>query len=182
VAAAAAVDALRVSPITPPLRLETWFNFPGEFGFGLPRNFVVPSPAVTRVWESGNGPALICVEDPEAPDYPNFFLMVQRNNAIARQEGNSIWASAVMPNKFRSGLQRKGIIVSRGPEPMLVGGDPAVFYVQSGVDAGIETRNWVVMVAHRGKGYDVTMFVKAGAEGRYSDAFLTALGSWNWAS
>lgn len=180
-AAAAAVDALRVSPITPPLRPVSWFSFPGELSFGLPRNFAVPSPAVTRVWEGGNGPALLCVEDPDAPDYPVFFLMVQRNNVIARQEGNSIWVTAVMADKFRNGLRRKGIIVSRGPEPILVGGAPAVFYVQSGADAGVETRNWVAMVAHRGKGYDVTMFVKASAEDRYSNAFLTALGSWSWA-
>ncbi len=32
------------------------------------------------------------------------------------------------------------------------------------------------MVSRRGKGYDETMFVKASAEVRYADAFLTAIG------
>lgn len=179
-AAAAAVDALRVSPITPPLQPESWFSFPNEFSFGLPRNFAVPSPQVVRVWEGGNGPALVCVEDPQAPDYPVFFLMVQRNNAIAHLEGNSMWAVATMKDKFREGVSHRGIAVVQGPDPILVGGEPAVRYVQGGVDAGVPTRNWVAMVSHRGRGYDVTMFVKASAEARYSDAFLTVLGSWTW--
>lgn len=191
---ATAVEALQVSPTTSPLRPESWFSFPGEFSFGLPRNFGVPSHEVIQLWESRNGAALVCAEDAEAGDYA-VFLMVQRDGELVARdgeirrasdrpwpEGNSLWVSAVVSNDFRERATRRGMHVVRGPEPILIGGERAIFFVHSQVDDGVDTRHWCAMVIHRGKGYDVTMFVKASAEAHYADAFLTAMGSWSWAN
>src|SRR5437870_4729453 len=84
--AISAVEPLIVTPITPPLQTETWFRFPGEFSFGLPRGFAVPSQEIIRLWESRNGAALICAEDAAAPDYPVAFLMVQRNDGLIARD------------------------------------------------------------------------------------------------
>jgi len=82
-----------VDPIIPPLSVERWFRIRGQFVFGLPRNFGVPSPEMTRAWEGRNGKALLCVEDASAADYA-MFLMSPAVSGGHRDAGGLVMALA----------------------------------------------------------------------------------------
>jgi hypothetical protein len=164
-----------VDPIMPPLPVERWFRIRGQFVFGLPRNFALPSPEIAHAWEGRNGAALLCVEDSAAGDYA-MFLMIQSARELTSEPVPSLWLM------LADELKRKWPpTMVRGPEPILVGGEESIRFDLSGVDDGIDTRQCVAWTRHRGEGYSVTMFVKAYAQPTYEPAFLTVLGSWGWA-
>ena len=169
------INRPQVDPIMPPLPVERWFRIPGQFVFGLPRNFALPSPEITHAWEGRNGAALLCVEDSAAADYA-MFLMIQPARELTSEPVPSLWLM------LADELKRKWPpTMVRGPEPILVGGEESIRFDLSEVDDGIDTRQCVAWTRHRGEGYSVTMFVKAYAQPKYEAAFLTLLGSWAWA-
>jgi hypothetical protein len=173
------VTTPQVRAIVPQLELESWFEFPGEFRFALPRNFAEPSPEMRRAWEGRNGPSLLCIEDANASDVA-MFLMVQRNEAIAGVLSSLLQLKAT---EFREvAWQRRGMRITSGPEAILVAGEHGMRFDVSQVDGGIDTRQCVAQAVHHGKGYEITMFVKADAQPRYESALLTVLGSWIWIS
>jgi hypothetical protein len=179
-----AVNSLQVQPITPPLAAETWFEYPGEFAFGLPRGFARPSREMERAWERRNGEALLCIDEPDSADYA-MFLMIQRNDqllkAYAPMARTSIWVLFFLENEFRkTALNRRSRNVTLGPKPILIGEERAIRFDLSEVDDGIDTRQCIAQVIHQGRGYEVFMFVKAYAQPKYEEVFLTALGSWKW--
>jgi hypothetical protein len=71
--------------------------------------------------------------------------------------------------------------VARGPEPILVGGEPSMRFDLSEVADGIDSRQCIAWTKHGREGYTITMYVKAYAQPTYEPAFLTLLGSWGWA-
>jgi hypothetical protein len=169
------INRPQVDPIVPPLPVERWFRIRGQFVFGLPRNFAIPIPEITRAWEGRNGPALLCVEDSTAADYA-MFLMIQSSRELTSDPELSLWL--VDANEF----QRKwaGRVVL-GPEPILVGGEPSIRFDLSEDADGLDSRQCIAWTRHRGEGYTITMYVKAYAQPTYEPAFLTLLGSWDWA-
>jgi hypothetical protein len=170
-----AISRPHVDPIVPRLRVERWFRIQGQFVFGLPRNFALPSLEMTRAWEGRNGAALACIEDTAAADYA-MFLMIQSSPQLTSEPELSLWL--VDAGEFK---RRWAGRVVRGPEPILVGGEPSIRFDVSEVADGIDSRQCIAWTKHRGEGYAITMYVKAYAQPTYEPAFLTILGSWEWA-
>jgi len=178
------VNSLQVQPINAPLAIEKWFEYPGEFTFGLPGSFARPSAQMQRAWEKRNGAALICIDEPGAADYA-MFLMIQRNEQVVKASAafgrTSMWVMFFFENEFRkTALQGHSKNVTYGPKPILIGEERAIRFDLAEMDDGIDTRQCIAQVVHQGRGYEVFMFVKAYAQPKYEEVFLTVLGSWKW--
>ena len=168
-------------PITGAPQAEMSFTVPGAFSFALPRNFVNADPEIQAAWQMGSStPILVAAQD--SPASPDMFFAVYDGADIAPEfRTYSVWLLAVLADEFRRRSQAAGTPAIMGPTPILVAGERGIWFVLNQMEGGYETHKWTVETFHNGRGYVAIMHVRNGADGRYTDAFWSAVGSWTWA-